>query len=155
MFTDTNLADVTLPVICPCTAEAQVVTQRQAWNNATTMDTATIREWATDAIRYWEPRRVVYNAVLAAIVITYFAIGLPSSKQLLNLNFVLFLFLLAVLANVCYCAAYLVDIFAQTSGFRELWQRYRWLLFVVGTVFAGIITRFWSLAFFTLPPEMR
>ena len=89
------------------------------------MDTATIREWATDAIRYWEPRRVVYNAVLAAIVITYFAIGLPSSKQLLNLNFVLFLFLLAVLANVCYCAAYLVDIFAQTSGFRELWQRYR------------------------------
>ncbi len=30
------------------------------------METATIREWATDAIRYWEPRRILYNLVLAA-----------------------------------------------------------------------------------------
>lgn len=104
---------------------------------------------ATDAIRYWEPRRAVYNVMLAAIVVIYFAIGLPLSKQILTVNFVLILFLLAVLANVCYCAVYVVDIFAQTSGFRGLWQRYRWILFVVGTVFAGIITRFWSIAFFT------
>ena len=56
--------------------------------------------------------------------------------------------MLAVLANVAYCAAYVVDIFAQVSGYRELWQKYRWLLFVVGLLFAGVITRFWSLAFF-------
>jgi hypothetical protein len=112
------------------------------------MDAAIIREWATDAIRYWEPRRIIYNLVLAGVVFLYFAMGLPHSKQMVNLNFVLFLFLLAVLANVCYCAAYVVDIFAQVSGFRELWQRYRWILLALGIVFAAIITRFWSMAFF-------
>jgi len=112
------------------------------------LDAATIREWATDAIRYWEPRRIVYNVVLAVIVLTYFVMGLPLTKQLLTVNFVLFFFLLAVLANVAYCAAYAVDIFAQTSGFRELWQKSRWVLFVIGVAFAGVITRFWSIALF-------
>lgn len=113
------------------------------------METATIREWATDAIRFWEPRRILYNLILAAIVIAYFVVGLPLSKGSITLNGALFLFLLAVLANVAYCAAYVVDIFAQVSGFRERWQKYRWLLFAVGMVFAGILTRFWSLAFFS------
>jgi hypothetical protein len=112
------------------------------------LETATIREWATDAIRYWEPRRILYNLVLAAIVLTYFAMGLPATRQLLTVNFVLMLFLLAVLANVAYCAAYAVDIFAQISGFRELWQRVRWVLFAIGVAFAGVIARFWSMALF-------
>jgi len=99
------------------------------------VDTATIREWATDGIRYWELRRMVYNLVLGGIVIANFLVGWPGTKLLLTLNFVLVLFLLAVLANVAYCAAYAVDIFAQTSGFRELWQRYRWAGFVIGTLF--------------------
>jgi hypothetical protein len=60
------------------------------------METATIREWATDAIRYWEPRRVLYNLVLAAIVLACFVVALPVSKGLITLNFVLGLFLLAV-----------------------------------------------------------
>ena len=90
----------------------------------------------------------VYNLVLAAVVLTYFAMGLPATQQLLTVNFVLFLFLLAVLANVGYCAAYAVDIFAQTSGFRERWQKFRWLLFLIGTAFAGAITGFWSMAIF-------
>lgn len=110
------------------------------------METATVREWATDAIRYWEPRRLLYNLVLAAVVITRFVLGLPHTKQVLNVNFLLFLFLLVVLANVAYCAAYVVDIFAQISGFRELWQRFRWVLLLIGIVFGGILTYFWSLA---------
>jgi hypothetical protein len=113
------------------------------------MEAATIREWATDAIRYWEPRRILYNLVLSAIVFIYFSLGLPLTKHLVNVNFILLLFLLAVLANVCYCAAYAVDIFAQISGFRELWQKYRWVLLLIGTAFAGAITRFWSIALFS------
>ena len=96
----------------------------------------------TDAIRYWEPRRLIYNAILAVIVVAYFWIGFPASKQNLNADFVLGLFLLAVIANVAYCAAYLADIFAQLSDFREVWRRVRWVLFVAGTLFAAIITRF-------------
>lgn len=84
------------------------------------LETATIREWATDAIRYGEPRRILYNLALAAIVLADFVLGPPLSKGLMTLNFMLFLFLLAVLANVACCAAYVVDIFAQISGFREM-----------------------------------
>jgi hypothetical protein len=58
------------------------------------------------------------------------------------------LFLLAVAANICYCAAYLADVFVQASGFREVLQRVRWVLFVLGTLVAAIITRFMSLAMF-------
>ena len=55
---------------------------------------------------------------------------------------------IAVIANVAYCAAYIVDLFVQSSGFRELWQQYRWLLFAIGTIFAAIITRFVAMGMF-------
>lgn len=112
------------------------------------MDRQSLREYLTDAIRYWEVRRLAYNAVLMMIVIGYFFAGYPGTKALLNVNFVMGLFLLAVLANVAYCAAYLVDIFAQASGFRDVWRKYRWVLFLVGILFAGIITRFIAMGMF-------
>ena len=112
------------------------------------MESPTVRDFVTDAMRYWEPRRIVYNVVLAAIVLTYFALGWPASRHTLEVNLVLLVFVLAVLANVAYCAAYIPDVVAQASGFRDLWQKYRWVLFLIGVAFAGVITRFWALAFF-------
>jgi len=114
------------------------------------MDVVTIRERVTEAIRYWEPRRLAYNAVLLAIVGVYFYLGLPNSRQMEHVNGILVLFLLAVMANVAYCAAYVVDIFAQLSGFREEWRRYRWILFAIGLSFAAVLTRFWSMGLFGL-----
>jgi hypothetical protein len=75
--------------------------------------------------------------------------GYPLSRAMLTVDFCLGLFLLAVLANVAYCAAYVVDIFAQASGFRETWQMYRKVLFAIGTLFAGIITRFIVMGMFS------
>ena len=112
------------------------------------MDRANLRDYATDAIKFWEPWRLLYNLVLAAIVIIYFAVGYPSSKASLTVDFCLGVFLLAVIANVAYCAAYIADIFAQASGFREVWQKYRRVLFVIGTLFAAIITRFIAMGMF-------
>lgn len=112
------------------------------------MNPGELRDYFTDAIRFWEPRRVLYNLVLAAIVITYFALGYPASKAVLNVDFTLGLFILAVIANVAYCAAYLADIFVQASGFREIWQRGRWVLFAIGTTFAAVITRFVAMGMF-------
>lgn len=112
------------------------------------MDAQAFRESVTAAIRYWEPRRLIYNLVLAGIVLTYFGIGYPTSRATISLDFILLLFLLAVLANVAYCAAYPVDIFVSASGFREQWQKYRWIIFVVGLLFAGIITRFFAVGMF-------
>jgi hypothetical protein len=112
------------------------------------MDATTLRESTTDAIHYWEPRRLIYNTVLAAIVLLYFAMSYPASKAQLTLNTAQAVFLLAVLANVAYCAAYLADIFAQISGYREQWQRYRWILLLIGILFAGIITRVFAMGLF-------
>ena len=54
------------------------------------------------------------------------------------------LFVLAVLANVCYCAAYLVDVPVQYSSFRDAWRRWRWALWVVGMVLAGQMSFYWT-----------
>lgn len=107
-----------------------------------------VREVLTNALRYWEPRRVIYNAILACVVLAYFVAAWPASKSTITINGVLFVFVLAVLANVAYCAAYLGDVFVQFSGFQKAWYRWRWLLFVVGTTFAAVITRFFALGFF-------
>jgi hypothetical protein len=115
---------------------------------ALTMDAQSFRESLTGAIRYWEPRRVVYNVVLAAIVLVYFGINYPATKSLISIDSVFFLFLLVVLANVAYCAAYLVDIFVSASSYRDQWQKRRWIIFVIGLLFAGIITRFFALGMF-------
>ena len=41
----------------------------------TAMETPSVREYVTEAIRYWEPRRVIYNLVLVAVVVAYFVAG--------------------------------------------------------------------------------
>lgn len=112
------------------------------------MNGQSLREYVTDAIRYWEVRRLIFNAVLAAVVLVCFGIYYPNSKAAISLEPALLLFLLAVLANVAYCAAYVCDIFAQASGYRELWRKYRWMLFLIGLTFAGILTRYFAIGFF-------
>jgi len=110
-----------------------------------------VREAVSDALGYWEPRRVAYNVVLAVIVLVYFALNWPQSRGSVSVEGVLFVFILAVLANICYCAAYLGDVFVQISGFRRAWQRWRFILFLVGMIFAAIITRWFAIAFFASP----
>ena len=117
------------------------------------MDAEAAREAATDAIRYWEPRRLAYNGVLTAVVLIYFGLGYPESKAALSVDTILFVFLLAVLANVAYCAAYVVDVFAQVSGFRDAWRKYSWTLFGIGTLFAAVITRFFVMDLLRFPPR--
>lgn len=95
--------------------------------------------------------RVAYNLVLAAIVGFYFYKGLPASRQSASVDGFLILVLLAVLANVAYCTAYVVDVFVQFSSYRDPWRKNRWILFVIGVLFAGIVTRFWSMGMFASP----
>jgi hypothetical protein len=115
---------------------------------------ARLREALTDALRYWEPRRIVFNAVLAVIVLAYFGVNWPHSRTVISLEGMLFVFILAVLANIAYCTAYLGDVFVQLSGLREAWRRVRWVLFLIGLAFAAIITRWFAMGFFTRPPTL-
>ena len=115
------------------------------------MERPPIHECVTAAIRYWEPRRVAYNVVLGIVVVICYLICLPNSRYAVTTNGILEMFALAVLANVAYCAAYVVDVFAQLSNFRERWMSLRWIVFVTGLAFAAVLTRFFSLAMFGVP----
>lgn len=115
------------------------------------MDVQSFRESVTDAIRFWESLRIAYNLVLGAIVLTYFLIAYPTSRANVTVDGILLVILLAVLANVAFCAAYVPDVFAQASGYRETWRKVRWVLFAIGLLFASILTRFWAMAMFSSP----
>jgi hypothetical protein len=103
-----------------------------------------LRDVTTDALRYWELRRLFYNALLAAVVGAHFVAAWPISRSSLTLDGLLGLFLLAVLANVAYSTVYLADIFIQISGFRANRGIWRWVLLVVGFAFAATLTHFFA-----------
>ena len=63
------------------------------------MDGTLSREYITEAIRYWEPRRIAYNLVLTAIVAIHFFMNGYYRKPF-SLDGLLVLVLLCVLANV-------------------------------------------------------
>ena len=107
-----------------------------------------IHECVTAAIRYWEPRRIVHNVVLIAVVLIYYGIATPGPQHALTANSILLVFSWIVLANVAYCTAYVVDVVAQRSNLRDRWMSLRWIVFLLGTGFAAVLTRFFSLWMF-------
>jgi hypothetical protein len=96
-----------------------------------------------DAVRFWEPRRLVYNFVLAAVALVWLVATWPHFRPALNLPSLLPLAVLALLANVCYCAAYLVDIPMQFSSLSTVWRRRRWGLWLVGMLLAIVFANYW------------
>jgi len=102
-----------------------------------------LRELFDDAIRFWEPRRLVYNSVLTAATVVWLAATWPHFRAALTLPSLLLLAVLALLANACYRAAYLVDIPMQRSSLSTVWKRRRWVLWLVGTLFAIVAANYW------------
>src|SRR5260370_34016569 len=86
-----------------------------------------------DAIRYWEPRRAVYNLVLIAVTVAWMVATWPHFRPALTLSSLPPMAALALLANVCYCAAYVVDVAMRHSSLNAVWGRGRWILWFVGT----------------------
>lgn len=101
-----------------------------------------------DGLRYWEPRRIFYNAVLAAVVIAHVATRWSLVRGMLSSDLFLGLFLLAVLANICYCAVYPVDLFVRFSGLDAAWEKGRVVVLLIGTAFAAVITHFFAWGMF-------
>ncbi len=101
------------------------------------------REILTDAVRFWEPRRVIYNLVLAVVVVIWLVASWPHFRPMFTLHSLLLISILALLANVCYCAAYLVDIPMQGMSAGVALKRLRWGLWVIGTLFAILFENYW------------
>lgn len=104
----------------------------------------------SNSIRYWERRRILYNLILLAITTIRFCILIVNTNfsefsnfefTELLIPFVVFLYY-AIMANILYCSAYIVDVFIQLSDFRNSWLKHRWMLFFSGTALASIITAY-------------
>ena len=117
------------------------------------MQEISARQALSDSLRYWEPRRILYNGTLALVVATEYVTHLPQSHSDLTFNTFQALFILAVLANVAYCAAHLVDFVVQLSAYRALWFRIRWLLLVIGISFGAVLSHFFSFGIFGSPSQ--
>ena len=108
------------------------------------MSQITTRYALSEAVRYWEPRRILYNCVLLVVAAAVYYAHLPKSRFDLTFDSLQGLFVLAVLADVAYCAAYVADVAAQLTTFRPIWLRFRWALLLVGFAFASILANLFS-----------
>jgi hypothetical protein len=96
-----------------------------------------------DALRYWEVRRIWYNLILVGWAIAWVVGTWPHFRPAFKMSSVPKLLVLAVLANLCYCAAYVVDLPLQQSTSRASWRRRRWALWLAGTIFASVLANYW------------
>ena len=96
-----------------------------------------------ESIRYWEPRRLWYNLALTALASAWVALTWPHFRPSFTLESLGKLLILAALANVCYSAAYLVDIPMQRSSLKIAWRQRRWVLWLFGTLFALVFAYYW------------
>ncbi len=115
---------------------AHIARQRGLLDAPARNEQLTFRAILDDAIRYWELRRIGYNLILTIIVLI---VDLAGCRGALIVHELPGLIVLAVLANVCYCAGYVPDVLIQLSSFRSLWLKVRPLLFGAGTLFAALV----------------
>lgn len=97
----------------------------------------------TDSIRYWELRRIPYNLALTLLCVWWVVHTWPHFQPALTWFNLGRMIILAVIANVCYSSAYLVDFAMQGSDFAPAWRRWRWALWVAGTLFALLVATYW------------
>jgi hypothetical protein len=95
------------------------------------------------AFRYWEAKRIMYNATLAAVVAMWLVFTWPHFRPAVTLHSAALVLILAILANLCYSAAYLADIPLQFSALERGWRRWRSSVFLAGTLFAVLLANYW------------
>jgi len=96
-----------------------------------------------EAARFWEPRRLVYNAILTVVVLLWLIFTWPHFCPALTLGSLEAFIVLGLAANFCYCAAYVAEFVMQALVPSTSWRSIRQLLFVLGTLLALIIENYW------------
>ena len=93
--------------------------------------------------RYWETRRLAYNAVLALVALGWIVLTWPHFRPAFNFRAAGALLVLAMVANVCYSAIYVAESFARFPSARALWLRWRNSVWALGTLFALALEMYW------------
>lgn len=99
---------------------------------------ASYRDMWNESLRYWEPRRLLYNALLICLSLT--TLYKTGDWRLITPFTAAMIVSAAGVANLCYTSAHAVDLALQWSDFREGWRRSRWILFGLGTIFSISLT---------------
>ncbi len=103
------------------------------------MDAKT-RDGPGDSVRFWERGRIIYNLVLVIIIVGWVTLTWPHFAPPISREAAPVLVFLFVMANLCYSAAYLVDIPLQHS---VRWARGRWILWLAGVLVAVLFLNYW------------
>jgi len=102
-----------------------------------------------EAMRYWEPRRIFYNVVILLVIGASCMISGGGASLTLALREMLSLLLILMTANVVYCIAYVLDLYALLYGGAERgWHFLRPLCYYGGLILAAGLTRLWAIAIF-------
>jgi len=96
-----------------------------------------------EAARFWEPRRIWYNGALFVVVLLWLGLTWPHFRPALTLEALGKMTVLALLANICYCAAYLVEFFLQAVESDVNRRRFRWAVWILGMLFALLVENYW------------
>jgi branched-subunit amino acid transport protein AzlD len=105
-----------------------------------------------DAVRWWERRRITYNAVLTALFVVLTIRTWPRLQPELGPDKILPLLVLALLANLCYSTAYLLDPLLSASLNVRIRHGARLAVWVAGMFLAMLIETYWFLDEILLPP---
>ena len=97
----------------------------------------------SEAARFWEPRRIGYNAALFVVVLLWLGLTWPHFRPALTLEALGKMTVLALLANICYCAAYLVEFFLQAVKSDVNRRRVRWAVWILGMLLALLVENYW------------
>jgi len=95
------------------------------------------------AVRFWERGRIVYNAILTVPVLLWIIFTWPHFQTALTLSSLGKMLVLALLANLCYCAAYAADFLLQAALPIALHRRFRWAIWVLGMLLALLVENYW------------
>ena len=96
-----------------------------------------------EAVQFWEPWRPWYNAALVAVVLLWLGLTWPHFRPALTPNALGKMFVLALAANVCYCAAYVVEAGIQAVSSDIARRRFRWAVWILGMLLALLIENYW------------
>jgi len=96
-----------------------------------------------EAARFWERGRLVYNAILATVVLLWLVLTWPHFRPALTLGSFEAFAVLGLLANLCYSAAYLAEFFIQLPAPGPSRRRARIALLVLGILFALVLENYW------------
>jgi hypothetical protein len=101
-----------------------------------------LRDSFGQAVRFWEPLRIAYNLVLLGVVASWVIGTWPHFQPALRFATLVPMAFLALVANVCYCAAYLLDVPLQQAT-RKFLGPWRWVVWTAGTLFAILLANYW------------